>query len=402
MPFFRSLIVLLAAASLCWADHEVRTLGNQTIRGTVIDLNKQEVSIKNEDGEIKKIPIATVVDISIHPAKKKPGGGEYTLLQLYDESQLYCKTVSFKGSKLHIELLSGQKAVLPLESVTGLLRDAQKEKLRKQFAKLVAEVTKSDRILVKLNDQLNAVSGAFGDVGPAGKKIQFRLEGLGVIKSFTIAKMQGMIWHRIKTTYKAPVCMVIDTTGNTLAAKDVALKGEKFIVTMATGDKIEFAESALAKLDYNRGKLTFLSDLEPAARKSKSVLGFPDGFLFRENRSLENQPIVIGKTTYDKGLALHSHYEVEYDLGGKFKEFRADLGVDARAPLESRAIVIIQCDGVQVFRKQVDMTTTIPINLNVRNVQKLRIIVTSRDDEGLIARLGSDDRATLANARIIQ
>ena len=73
------------------------------------------------------------------------------------------------------------------------------------------------------------------------------------------------------------------------------------------------------------------------------------------------------------------------------------MGVDAKVPVESKAIVIIQGDGVELLKVKVDPQKLIPINVNVRITQKLRIIVTSEDPFNPF-----NHQATLADARIIQ
>ena len=99
---------------------------------------------------------------------------------------------------------------------------------------------------------------------------------------------------------------------------------------------------------------------------------------------------------HPKGLSFHAHTELSYDLAGKYKEFKALLGVDARIGSDSQAVVSIYCDGDKRFAEVVSVKTHKDIALNVHGVHTLRIVVSSRNF------LDLHDHATLANARVSQ
>src|SRR5262249_12529341 len=149
----------------------------------------------------------------------------------------------------------------------------------------------------------------------------------------------------------------------------------------------------VAKLDYNLGKLTFLSDMEPTKIVEKSGIGLVSRY--RKDANLDGEPILLERQ-YTKGLSLHSYTELEYNLAGKYKEFKALLGVDTRTGTASKALVTIYCDGEKRFSETVAAKAPQPISLNVNGVQELRIVVSSQNFLDLY------DHATLADARVSQ
>lgn len=394
MPAIRSLLVLLCCTSFCLADHQLQTLSNKTVKGRVVAITDQEVKMIDSDGKEVVTPLSQVIAIDLRPVGDLPADAKYSIIQLF-ESRLYCNKVEFKGNQLEIGLLSGQTVSLPLGHVISLLHEGQNKTMREQWEKMMTKVVKTDRVLVVKDGELDALEGSLGDVDPAGKTIQFQLEG-GLIKPLLLEKMKGIIFYRPQAPAKAPVCIVHDTMGNKIGAASVALDKDNFIVTTPGGAKLTFAEKALAKFDYNQGKLLFLSDVQPSEVIEESGIGLAIGLKYRKDSNLDGDPIILGKTDFAKGLTLHAHTELEYNLDSKYKDFKALLGVDARAKTESKAIVIIECDGTKAFKETVDAQKPIPINLNVRNVNKLRIIVTSEEI------LHLHDQATLAEARISQ
>jgi hypothetical protein len=237
-------------------------------------------------------------------------------------------------------------------------------------------------------------------VDPSGKKIQFRVESGNIIPA-NLDNLRGLIFYRTAAPAEAPVCTVYDADGDTLAAAKVALEGGKFVVTTAAGAKLAFEPQALARLDYNLGKLTYLSDLEPA-KVVERLYGDPLAH-YRRDTNLDGQPLVLETRQHAKGLAVHAYTELEYNLAGKYKEFKAVLGVDRRGEADSqslvRALVTIECDGEKRFSRVITAKALEPVALNVRDVSRLRIIVQSADASNV---LGSYDYVALADARVSQ
>jgi hypothetical protein len=147
---------------------------------------------------------------------------------------------------------------------------------------------------------------------------------------------------------------------------------------------VEFAAPQLVRLDYSRGKLVYLSDLQPAAAgpqdKSRFVTEYRD-------RNPDGQPgLRLGKVTYTKGLTLFAPAKLEYALGGDYREFSAWLGVDEKRddglPAPSR--VVIEGDGKQLFAATVGATDEPKhVVCPIKGVRRLRIEVTPPEGENI-------------------
>src|SRR5262249_29997533 len=87
----------------------------------------------------------------------------------------------------------------------------------------------------------------------------------------------------------------------------------------------------------------------------------------------------------------------EYDLKGKYKEFRCVVGVDMRTGAESKARVTIEADGKRLFSEEVPAgAAPKDLNLPLIGAQRLRIVVASTN------LLDLHDHVTLAEAQIRQ
>jgi hypothetical protein len=378
-------------------NHQLQTISNKNVKGTVVAITNKEVRMIDGEGKEVKTPLDQVIAINLRAVSELPADAKYSIVQLFD-SQLYCKKIAYKkGNTIDVTLVSEQQLSLPLTDVISILNNGQEKALRTEWQKFLTKSVKTDRLLYRTEKgALDELDGSFGDVVADGAKIQFQIGGKGEVKELPVEKLAGLIYYHPKTPAKSAACYVYDVMGNKMGATEVGVDGDNFIVTAPSGAKLTFAERSLAKIDYNLGKLVFLSDLQPTDVVEESGIGLEIGMKYRKDSNLDGDRILLGKDDYVKGLTLHAHTELEYNLDSKYKDFKAVLGVDARAKTESKATVIIECDGNKVFKQTIHAQKQVPISLNVRNVLKLRIIVTSDD------LLQLHDQATLAEARISQ
>jgi hypothetical protein len=391
-----ALLTVLLGLLPASAQPQVRTLSGKVISGKLLALTAEEV-VQQSDGELVKTPLAQVLVIDLRPMNPMAAETAHTLVRLMDDSQLACLRLEGQGNQLRARLLCGADAQFPLAAVHWLLREAQDPKIRSQWQRLTAQPARRDRLVILRQGELNPLEGVLGNLDPQGKTIQFRPESAEPL-AVPWERFHGLIFARTDVLTAPVRCLVYSMEGDVLAAADLRLLPEGLQLTTPAGLKVTLPENALARLDFNRGKLVYLSDLEPVKVVERSRAGLL--VRYRRDKNLAGEDIRLvhkdSMPSFAKGLSLHAYTELEYDLGGKYKQFQALLGVDPRTGTDSRALVTIECDGEKRFSRQVDPQALIPISLNVRQVQRLRIIVSSQN------LLDLHDHATLAEARVSQ
>jgi hypothetical protein len=404
MPYFRTLAVFLVFASVAAAD-ELRTLDNKTYSGTLIAVDAKEVTFKTSEGPVK-VPLDIVIAIDVRPQPKYPPEANYTEITLVDDSVLVCKkevlvdgkmvdATRIAGKDVDTTLVNGQKLKLPLATVATVLKQAQDNKLREKWNVVLAEKIKRDRLVRYAEGSVNVLDGTILGADDKGTVIQFKDAG-GSEYKFPVERITGMTFFREANVAFAPICMVYDLDGNAFAAKAVITKGDKLeIVSPATGEVFVVDQVRVARFDYNMGKLTFLSDMAfkkaPVCKSAIGLIVAP-----HKDTNLDGDPIVLDKA-YPKGLSLHAHTELEYDLKGKYKKFSCVVGVDTRVGADSQAKLTIKVDDREVFSKVVTgKDAAFPVEINVINGQTLKIIVSSSNN------LDLHDHVTLAIPKITQ
>jgi len=386
-------VLILSAATLCRAE-ELRTLSGKSVAGTLTNISDTEIIIKTDAGPVAT-PIGQALMLDLRQAKAPPAGTKYYDVRLLDDTSLMAKDVTFAGKDAQITLLSGTTLKLPVAYLVWILKDADDAAVRKQWTKLLKTKTRRDRVMILKDGDLNALEGSLGEVDAAGDTIEFKRDSGETIK-VRFKALHGLTFYRTDIPAESAVCKVVDQDGNTLAASKLAFDGKKLTVTTTFGGKVELPQETLARLDFNIGRLTYLSDLSPAKIVEPPFFGgFP---ALHVDKNQDGRPIVLKEKNYPKGLSLEGGAAVEYDLAGKYKEFKALIGVDTRTGegVFGKTTLNVYCDGEKRFSQPVSPKDVRPIAVNVKDVGTLRIVVEGPDLTGYTAYV------TLAEARVSQ
>ena len=407
----RTLVAALVLAPVLSAA-ELATLEGKKLTGEIVAINGNELVFKAGTAE-EKFLVTALHSVTVGPpAKAVPTGTKHTTVELTDGSLLRCESITIKGNDVELKLLAagGRTLTVPLRPAVGAInREAGDLKLEQDFRNLVRTRRGFDLWVTKGKsksddgrevERLDAVPGTFG-IGDADS-VKFTLEG-GKDTDLRMTRVAGMILNQKPGEAAPAICKVIDIDGNELVAQAVARTDKGYAVTTVSGVKTELDNALVSKFDFAAGAVKYLSDLDPGTVEESG--SGPEHY--QRDQSLDKQPIQLyvdpakgAKETFPKGLTLHARTVLTYDLKGGYKVFRALAGVDAsvETPSQVRLTVEDPTGGVVLFRgvlKKGDKP--LDLNLNVQNVDKLRITVET-DGPGLD--LGN--QLTLANARVLR
>jgi hypothetical protein len=381
MPVGRTLLALFLFAAVS-VGADLRTLDGKTVSGEVVQLTDKEIVLRS-GGQDVATPVEQVLVLELAPAPAKLSGVKYIDVELTDGSLLHCAQVGFKGKEVTLTLVSGQVLKAPLEAITYVVNDAQEEKTQQEWKEQIAKKRSSDVLATRREGELQTFKGTFGEADAAGKEIQFDLNSKGAPRGVPLERLYGMLFLR-QPDPKAPptLCKLYDTQTNVvmMAAADVNANG--FTISTPSGVKIEYTKALVARFDYSRDKVKYLSDMEPVKVVQTSTQGDPEPY--RRDKNLDGVAgLRLGGKHYNKGLAVHAYTLLEYQLDGEYREFTALLGIDENVGgSDGQTIVKIEGDGKElasetVSRKDKDLPRK--IQRSVAGVQRLRIVVQSPD-----------------------
>jgi hypothetical protein len=392
MPIARTLVALALAAAVAAAAEPqpvLRTLDGKSTPCEVVNLTATEVIVK-ADGKQKTVPVEQVLQLDFRAATRPKTDAKYTDVELADGSLLHCTQVTFRGKQVEAVLVSGQKLKFPLDAVGYVLHDAQDTAVAKQWKEVLGRKRSSDLLASLRDGQLITFNGTFGDADAEGKTIQFDLDSKGEPRTLKLEKAHALAFYRQPDPKAPPVlCKLTDTAADLVMVGGFRAGETGYTVTTPAGATLEYPKTLLVRLDYSKGKLTYLSDLEPVKVVYSSTEDAPQPY--RRDKNLDNRPLMLttssdkplpwGKGPCPKGLAVHAYTSLEYDLGGDYREFSAYVGVDHDVGgSDGGTRVVIEGDGKVLYEKTIfPRDDPDHARFGVKDVKRLRIIVSSAD-----------------------
>ncbi len=390
----RSLFLLLVLTSCARAqDDEIRSLTGKNLVGVLTQITSTDVLVTSKTGPVAT-PLAKVLAIQLGK-KRSIDGVKHTRVTLLDGSVLHCQKVTLKGKSAELALISGLQATLPMNVITSILRDAENQGVQKKWNELVKQRTQTDFLVILRDGDLNPLAGLIGDADEAGQKISFKRDGAPDAIQASLDKVHGLIFFRTEDVAEPPFCKVYDKDGSLLLAAKISF--EKDVLTLGTtfGAKLSLRREGLSLLDFNMGKLTYLSDLQPARIEEDFGLGALAKFQ-KDVNLFDVDPLQLEGVPNPKGLSIHGYTELEYDLGGQFKDLKGILRIDPRTGPDNQANVSIYCDGEKQFQELITIKANKSISINVKDVQRLKIVVAGANEANLFSSV------TFAEARVSQ
>ena len=388
------LAIALTAAS---PQFEVRTLDGRTLTGPVASLDAEQVTVQTPGGLVS-LDIENLMAI-LPKEKPAPPDGEPTLrIDLVDGSSLLAGEYSVDDGRARIVLSDGHAIDAPASSVASVRILEQSEDLDSEWARIRGIEVDTDLLVIRKGESIDYYRGVLRDV--TAEVVQFELDGS--VLPVKRAKVFGLVYYRPPSgTLPKSVCRLTDAGGSQWSVHSLAMSAD-LKWTTCSGLQLTRPAAAVAQIDFSHGKVVFLSDLKPESvvftpciGTNKDVPALAKFYVPREDENLESGPLQLNKTTYSKGLALHSRTEVVYRLPDRFRRFKAIVGIDDGVRPHGNVRLVISGDG-QVLRETTVAGTDPPesIDLDLTGVRRLAVLVDFGEN------LDVADHLNLCEARV--
>jgi hypothetical protein len=167
------------------------------------------------------------------------------------------------------------------------------------------------------------------------------------------------------------------------------------------------------ELAFLGGRLSYLSDRDPKLVKETLPASFRENARpFQRDASVMEGPLRMAGREYRKGLGVHAHSLLEYDLKGEYSRFQATIGLDESArPMhpdvsgtEGSVVFRVRVDGKPLFEKPMtwrDAPAALDLPIQGGSTLSLEVDCGVPGDVASILNFALD-RADWAEARIIK
>ncbi len=349
------------------------------------------------------VVISDTTDSGDAPPPPPPGPKTKTLpvqwqTELVGGDRVRGEPVNWADGKLTVRPAAGSvgssEFIAPENQVQSLWR-SDADLIAEARAKIAAiNAAETDDVLVVMKDeQLQAVAGKMLSMDKTAVKFRFMDQD----RSLETGRMVGVVLATKTRAQPASgtVQRVRLKSGDWFTGVLKSASDSELTLTAAWGDVVRFNISAVSSVEFRGSRVTYLSDLSPV--DVEQVPYFDRLIAFRTDQALGGGPLVLADGVYDKGVAVHARTVLQYDLGGRYETFRAQMGFQQPEGRVGRAVVRVIADGKALFENadaHGDAPPT-PLKLSVANVKRLTLEV----DFGAEQDVG--DRVVWADARLI-
>jgi hypothetical protein len=384
--FCRSLVVLALLAGASRAADIVPVKG-ETIKGDIVRVSDTEVVFKQDGKDVTK-SIKEILRIDYRDIGKTDAAS-YSSVELTDGTTLLVSKWLIKKRDVELTLLAGPVVKLPIDIVANVLREAHVESHRRDWKTRTFNTRNREAVVIKRDDVISNLPATLGDGTAEGTAITIAvtIDDKTETRNRDLATVHGLIFKHTLSAKASPVaCKLLDTLGDVVMVSSLTSREGGLIATTPAGAKIDIRNEQIGQLDYSKGRLDYLSALEPSLVEAKSNLDEgtrPDQWHVYKDSNLNKEPLTVGGVTYARGLALTPHVELTYDLKGEYRELSVVIGIDDKVSAAGSTTVIFERDGKELARETISSDDKVrhkSVTLNITDVQKLKIIVKSNDE----------------------
>jgi hypothetical protein len=351
-----------------------------------------KVALRATSHTIAKLNTAGRDDIAIGARLAHETGAQVLLA---GDASVHGRFVGLEKEMLLLSAWGAQRLEIPLADVRGCWLGGTQPDERKKFDERAQAGGQSDWVLIMGRDQVAAaVEGNLQ--GVTDGKLEFVVAG--ETRKVALDRLLGFVLatHPPRPNPDSLYQVFQLANGDKFSGQLTSVDPQTIGLRTAWNGELKLPRGSVRAITCRNGRATYLSDLEPVAVEETAY--FTRHLPYRRDEALDGGPLVLGGTTYRKGLAMHSRSLLTYALDGRYESFQARLGFDDGAPPGGSVACRVLADDRELFaiadlRPDAD---SIALKLDVAGAKQLVLEV----DFGQGQDVG--DRVTWAGARVFR
>jgi hypothetical protein len=269
-------------------------------------------------------------------------------------------------------LAEGKETSLPLAAVAVLWRDApaKTHDAEKLYRRLRAEKRTRDVVCLLNGD---TVAGTLIGMDKGNLEID-------VDKRHVVVKWTQLAYLAFNTELaevpqpKGVYARLTLNDGTRLSLTSAESDAAMLTASTVFGVRLRTALADVAALDLHGGGCVYLSDLKQSKYEFQPYLDAH--WPFAVDGNVAEHTIRLGRSTYDKGVSMHSRGRLSYSLKGAYRRFEALAGLDEIDGRDGDVRIRVIADEKPLLDRALAIRDgAIPITLNVEGVRTLTLEV---------------------------
>lgn len=240
--------------------------------------------------------------------------------ELADGSAFGARIAEASDAGLTVQLASGSFGTLTLGAVRRVTSATASPSAVSILQAAGGEEPLRDDVAVIARDGREAtIRGAVRRITSSGLTFSFQ----GKDRDLSWSIIAGVAFS--SATPRGTRAVIHTRDGDCFAGR--VIRGTDDEVTLQSGvfQGLTLPWSHVERIECRSERLTFLSDLHPAAYDARPFIA--GTWELGVDRSLTGQPLTLGGRTFAKGLVMRSRSRVVYTLGGRYSQFVALAGI---------------------------------------------------------------------------
>jgi hypothetical protein len=197
-----------------------------------------------------------------------------------------------------------------------------------------------------------------------------------------LAKVSAIAFNselRASLRPRGPFAHVVVASGGRLSFQSLQLDPATHRLKGKTlfGPRLEIPLEQAVSLTPRQAQVVYLSDLKPREYVHTPYLGV--SWPLAVDKAVTGSPLRLAGNTFDKGLGMHSRSRVTYALGGAYRWFETQVGLDERRGRRGRVRIQVLVDGKEqnlgADKELPGAQMPLTLRVDIRKARDLTLIV---------------------------
>jgi len=286
------------------------------------------------------------------------------------------------------------KLTLPTDRLAGVVFDppADRETCDRLLLRVAGATGSTDRVLLHNGDELAGTLERLAD-GTLRLRTDVGQVELGTDRIAAVVFNPDLRRPAGPEGLRAWVGLA---DGSRLVASKLVLDEGAAVLTALGGENLKASPEDVVFLQPLGGRVVYLSDLEATGYRYLPYLSL--SWAYHRDRSVVGTRLRAAGQLYLKGLGMHSAARLSYDLGGQYRQFQAELGVDDSAGGRGSVQLRVYVDRELKYTSETirGNGAPVPVRIDTPGAKRLDLIVDFADQAHVL------DHADWLDARLVR
>jgi hypothetical protein len=316
------------------------------IQGTWAAADEKSILLQVE-GQDQRLDLPDLMDLrwavtTSRPTSSSPDGVH---VYLSDGSRFDARILGGDQKTVRLETSLSPQLDLPLSNIAGIRFGASgTDETSEAFDSALATPDSTEDTVLPLRDgKVTPVRGVLESITPAGIRFRWRDRPMQVPRE----NLLGIVLATGGRPHRAAPALLLLRDGAAWAGQIVSGNATALHILLGAGAGLDVPLDRLAEIRFQSDRIAYLSAIDPATYDFQPFL--TTRWAYRRDHAVTGRPLSLGGQAYEHGLGMHSQSTLTYEIGKRFAQLAATIGIDDEVRPLGSVVFRVLADGKEVF-----------------------------------------------------